>query len=149
MAFWPKTSIAKTRQIDTLPSCGGGICTTTHPLQYGTPLPPSPMPRSLQEMAYRWCHWFVCVVLTIEVYDPSYVVNQTGQFALVFIHITLYHLEASSPFEFIFVPYLIIIIKGISCEGVFFMENFWQKVGCYRDTPKSMLIRVFNAKMDK
>ena len=46
-----------------------GICTAPHPLQYGTPPPPSPMPHLLQEMAGRWCHWSVSIVLKIEVYD--------------------------------------------------------------------------------
>ena len=46
-----------------------GICTAPHPLQYGTPPPPSPMPHLLQEMVGRWCHWSVSIVLKIEVYD--------------------------------------------------------------------------------
>ena len=39
-------------------------CTT--PLQYLHPL--SPLPYLFQEMASRWCHRSVCLVLTIEVY---------------------------------------------------------------------------------
>ena len=30
---------------------------------------PSPFPRPLQEMAGRWCHRSVCLVLTLKVYD--------------------------------------------------------------------------------
>ena len=38
------------------------------PLQYGTPSPPSSMPRLLQEMASRWYHRSVCLVWTIDIY---------------------------------------------------------------------------------
>ena len=44
------------------------IWTTPHTLQYGISLTPSPMPHWLREMANRWCNWFVCLVITIEVY---------------------------------------------------------------------------------
>ena len=48
------------------------ICTALHRLQYGIPLPPGTMPRSLQEQASRWYHQFACLVLTIEVHVYTY-----------------------------------------------------------------------------
>ena len=42
-----------------------GICTAPQTLQYGTPPPQSHMPRLLQEMASRWYHRPVCLVLKI------------------------------------------------------------------------------------
>ena len=41
-------------------------------IQWGlwtAPTPSKPIPCSLQEMAVRWCHRSVCLVLTIDVYD--------------------------------------------------------------------------------
>ena len=39
---------------------------------YCTPPPPSPIPRLLQERASRRCHWYVCLVFTIEVCECYY-----------------------------------------------------------------------------
>ena len=77
--------VVKIRQTDTQPSTKERSLSSTSlfsqrtrlmyctpPLQYGTPPPPSPMPHSLREMAGRWCHHFVCLVLTMEVYDKGY-----------------------------------------------------------------------------
>ena len=48
---------------------------------YLTP-PIKPMPYSLQEMAGRWCHQSVCLVLAIEVYDllQPKIGNMSGPF---------------------------------------------------------------------
>ena len=47
----------------------GGLCTAPQPLQHGTPPPPSALPCPLHDQAGIWCHRFVCIVLTIDVYD--------------------------------------------------------------------------------
>ena len=39
------------------------VCNPPPPIRHSTP--PSPMPRLLQELAGRWCHLFVCLVLTM------------------------------------------------------------------------------------
>ena len=49
-----------------------GVCTAPHTLQYGISSPPCPMPHLLREMAGRWCHRFVCLVLTIDVYGIAH-----------------------------------------------------------------------------
>ena len=61
------SSFVKTRQTATQPSSGGIL----HPQESYLPTAPhpsKPMPRSLQEMAGRWCHRSVCQVLTIDVH---------------------------------------------------------------------------------
>ena len=60
-------------KLDTQPSASRILYPTrdmycTPPLEDGTPAPPSPMPRLLQEMASRWCHQSACLVLTIDIY---------------------------------------------------------------------------------
>ena len=42
---------------------------------YYTPPPPSPILCLLREMPSRWCHWFVCLVLTIEVYAMTHLLR--------------------------------------------------------------------------
>ena len=42
---------------------------------YFTPPPESPIPHLLQEMASRWCHRFVCLVLTIYVYAKTLIIS--------------------------------------------------------------------------
>ena len=75
-------SIVKTRQTATQPSTGQflqqmRLMHCTHPHQYGTPPSLSPMPHSLQQMAARWCHHCVCLVLTVEVHGRKLQVSQS------------------------------------------------------------------------
>ena len=48
------------------------VCIQQTRHMYWYPTPPSPMPCSLQELAGRWCHLFVCLVLTIGVYALTF-----------------------------------------------------------------------------
>ena len=73
------------------PPCGEILFTIRHmyctqPLQYGTPPLPSSMPCLLQEMANRWCHRYVCLVLTIEFYGSTYPVKLRLTLSSLLIH---------------------------------------------------------------
>ena len=55
----------KTRKTATWSSSGGSLHPTRAYVLH--PIPSRPMPCSLQEMAGRWCHQSVCLVLTIDI----------------------------------------------------------------------------------
>ena len=56
--------------------------------------PPIPMPRLLREIAGRWCHKFVCLVLTLDIYDLGMLVQKKSTYydQTLALHIRQYEL---------------------------------------------------------
>ena len=88
--------------------------------------PSKPYAHLLQEMASRWCHWSVCLVLTIEVYEI------TNQIAIkgTYFYCSTINLYGKKVFIELVRPYLDAYAKKSHVKGKLIIPFYsWSRHG--------------------
>ena len=96
--------------------------------------PSKPYAHLLQEMASRWCHWSVCLVLTIEVYEITNHIAITGTYFycynLILFLKSCFHLYGKKVFIELVRPYLDAYAKKSHVKGKLIIPFYsWSRHG--------------------